>query len=76
MMIVIIIGMIRKYGWHIGDKIPLISSTLQTNGSGTWTFDIVGMYTLHGSEAGIWVLANYDYIDEARERSTAPQAHG
>jgi ABC-type lipoprotein release transport system permease subunit len=28
----------RKYGWHIGDQIPITSSTLQTNGSATWTF--------------------------------------
>jgi putative ABC transport system permease protein len=55
----------RKYGWHIGDRIPLISNTLQANGSGTWTFDIVGMYTLHSDEEAMWVLANYDYIDAA-----------
>ena len=37
----------KKYGWRIGDRIPLTSSTLQENGSGTWTFDIVGTFTAH-----------------------------
>jgi len=47
----------RKYGWHIGDRIPLTSSTLQTNGSATWTFDIVGMATLSLRDEGVYVFA-------------------
>jgi len=65
----------RKYGWHIGDKIPLTSSTLQTNGSGTWTFDIVGLVTFHDTEEGSWVFANYDYIDEARALDRGTVGH-
>jgi putative ABC transport system permease protein len=65
----------KKYGWHIGDKIPLISSTLQANGSGTWTFDIVGMFTSHSDEAAMWVLANYGYIDEARAAGSGTVSH-
>jgi putative ABC transport system permease protein len=57
----------RKYGWHIGDKIPLISNTPQSSGSETWTFDIVGMVTFHNRfDEASWVFANYYYIDEAR----------
>lgn len=56
----------QKYGWHIGDKIPLTSSTLQTNGSPTWTFDVVGMVTFRNRDEANWVFANYYYIDEAR----------
>jgi putative ABC transport system permease protein len=65
----------RKYGWHLGDEIPLISSTPRANGSSTWTFDIVGMYTLHSGEAGMWVLANYDYTDEARALHKGTVSH-
>jgi putative ABC transport system permease protein len=65
----------RKYGWHIGDKIPLTSSTLQTNGSATWTFDIVGMATLNLSDEGVYVFANYDYIDEARALDKGTVGH-
>ncbi len=56
----------RKYGWHIGDRIPLASNTVQIDGSGTWTFQIVGTFADHEpGEAGI-IVANYGYLDEAR----------
>jgi putative ABC transport system permease protein len=56
----------KKYGWHIGDRIPLTSATLQTNGSGTWTFQIVGMVSDHEPGEGGLIVINYDYLDEAR----------
>jgi putative ABC transport system permease protein len=56
----------KKYGWHIGDKIPLTTSTVQTNGSTTWTFEIVGMFSDHESGENSLVVGNYDYLDEAR----------
>jgi putative ABC transport system permease protein len=65
----------RKYGWHVGDKIPLASSTLQTNGSATWTFDIVGMVTFNYRDKGIYVFANYYYIDEARALDKGTVGH-
>jgi putative ABC transport system permease protein len=65
----------RKYGWHIGDKVPLTSSTLQTNGSATWTFDIVGMVTFNNRDHGIYVFANYYYIDEARALNKGTVGH-
>ena len=56
----------KKYGWHIGDRIPLTSNTLQTNGSGTWSFEIVGTVTDHEpGETGL-IVGNYDYLNEAR----------
>jgi putative ABC transport system permease protein len=56
----------KKYGWHVGDRISLVSSTLQTNGSGTWVFDIVGMFSAHEISQGGYIVANYTYLDEAR----------
>lgn len=56
----------KKYGWRIGDRIPLTSNTLKTDGSGTWTFQIVGTFTDHEpGEAGL-IVVNYTYLDEAR----------
>lgn len=65
----------KKYGWHIGDKIPLTSNTLQTNGSATWTFNIVGMFTDHERGEGSLVVANYYYVDEARAFDKGTVAH-
>ena len=67
--------MTRKYGWHIGDKIPLISSTLQAGGSATWTFDVVGTVTFNNRDQGLFVFANYHYIDEARALDKGTVGH-
>ena len=56
----------KKYGWRIGDRIPLTSTTLQSNGSGTWVFDIVGTFTAHEIGQGGYIVGNYAYLDEAR----------
>ncbi len=54
----------RKYGWRIGDRIPITSTTLQNDGSGTWMFDIVGFAT-PGAKRSTNIFANYDYLDTA-----------
>ena len=36
----------QKYGWKIGQRIPLQSDVLQKNRSTTWTFEIVGLLEL------------------------------
>jgi putative ABC transport system permease protein len=65
----------KKYGWHIGDKIPLTSTTLQANGSATWTFDIVGTVTFRDRDQGIYVFANFYYIDAARASNKGTVSH-
>jgi putative ABC transport system permease protein len=57
----------KKYGWHVGDRIPLTSTTLRNNDNGDWTFDIVGAFTAHELGAGGYIVANYTYLDEARK---------
>jgi putative ABC transport system permease protein len=57
----------EKYGWKIGDRIPLISRTPQKNGSPNWTFDVVGTFTDSDVGGGRYIiLINYPYYDEAR----------
>jgi len=56
----------KKYGWHVGDRIPLSSNVQQSDGSATWVFDVVGMFTAHEIGAGGYIVANYSYLDEAR----------
>ena len=60
----------ERFHWKIGDKVP-IQSTIwsQTDGSRTWTFDIVGIYD--GKDKNIDttpLIFRYDYFDEARQR--------
>jgi putative ABC transport system permease protein len=57
----------KKYGWKIGDHIPLKSNTLQTNGSGDWAFDVVGTFTDSDVGGGRYIiLINFPYYDGAR----------
>jgi putative ABC transport system permease protein len=57
----------EKYGWKIGDRIPLMTATMKTDRSTDWTYDVVGTYTDSDIAGGSDViLVNYDYFDEAR----------
>jgi putative ABC transport system permease protein len=57
----------RKYGWKIGDRIPLMTEVPQQDGSTVWTFDMVGTFTDSDISGGnINTLVNYDYWNEAR----------
>ena len=58
-----------KYGWKIGDRIPLNSTTQQMNGSTDWTFNVVGIF--HSAEISDqgsrnFILVHYSYVDDAR----------
>jgi putative ABC transport system permease protein len=55
----------RKYGWKVGDRIPLNSSTLRRDGTGNWAFDVVGTFTSHEPGGG-FIVGNYTYLDEGR----------
>ncbi|MDE2306675.1 MAG: ABC transporter permease [Xanthomonadaceae bacterium] len=59
----------RRFGWKVGDKIPLQSTIFpQKNGDKTWQFDIVGVYTVaKGSANGLdqSFLLHWKYFDEA-----------
>jgi putative ABC transport system permease protein len=60
-----------KYGWKIGDKVPIASNIFpQQDGSKAWTFDLVGIYDGKDEEwqrqtNGGWI--NFAYFDEANQ---------
>ncbi len=61
----------RKFGWHVGDKIPLEATIFpRKDGSNTWTFDLVGIFRVadpkeRARETALYF--NWDYFDEARQ---------
>jgi putative ABC transport system permease protein len=65
------VALMRKFGWKIGDKVPLHSTIwTQRNGSLDWTFDLVGSYdvkdpTEAGQQASTF-LFHYEAFDEGR----------
>jgi putative ABC transport system permease protein len=60
-----------KYGWKIGDKVPIASNIFpQQDGSKSWTFDLVGIFDGKDEEwqrqtNGGWI--NFAYFDEANQ---------
>jgi len=61
----------EKYGWKIGDKVPIASNIFpQKDGSKAWAFDLVGIYDGKDEEwqrqtnVG-WI--NFAYFDEANQ---------
>ena len=62
------LGFEKKYGWKIGDRIPLNSTTLQSDGSTDWAFDIVGTFVDREiGSTGNFIVVNNSYFDEARK---------
>ncbi|WP_428309921.1 ABC transporter permease [Hydrocarboniphaga sp.] len=59
----------KKYGWKIGDRVPLHSTiwTRKADGQSDWTFDVVGIYDFTGDPRQTdGAIFNYSYFDEAR----------
>lgn len=57
----------KRFGWKIGDRVPLVSSIWPRKESDVWEFDIVGIYTgtrKSADKTGFYF--RYDYFDEAR----------
>jgi putative ABC transport system permease protein len=65
-------ALMKKFGWKIGDKVPLHSTiwTRKSDGSLDWTFDIVGSFSVKdptqaGAQASS-LLFHYELFDEGR----------
>jgi putative ABC transport system permease protein len=60
--------LMEKFGWKLGDRIPLNSMiwTNKSTGNTTWDLDIVGVYTTDEGLPADDLYIRYDYFDEAR----------
>jgi putative ABC transport system permease protein len=66
----------QKYGWKIGDHIPLVTQMVNKDRSMTWAFDLVGTFTDSDFTPGRYkILVNYDYYDQARLSNTGTVNH-
>jgi putative ABC transport system permease protein len=66
------VALMKKFGWKVGDKIPLHSTiwTQKPGGSLDWTFDIVGTFdakdATQAQQQASTVLFHYETFDEGR----------
>jgi putative ABC transport system permease protein len=60
--------LMNKFGWKVGDKLPLHSTiwTRSQDGSLNWTFDIVGTISSTDSSQDSTALFHFEYFDEGR----------
>jgi putative ABC transport system permease protein len=58
----------EKYGWQIGDRVPIQGTIFRRTEGSTWEFTIRGIY--EGDKPGVdetLFVFHYDYFDEARQ---------
>ena len=61
-------GMLDRFGWRIGDKIPIEADIWpMRDGNRLWEFDLVGSYAWKDDNGQAMMLFHYDYFDEARQ---------
>ncbi len=58
----------ERFGWQIGDRIPLQATIWQQPGGGAWEFTIEGIYDagVQGTDVS-QMFFHYDYLNEGRE---------
>lgn len=63
---VVSVALARDYGWKVGDIVPITSATATASGSGTWSFQILGVADDTDFADFRFMVGNYDYFDKAR----------
>ncbi len=59
----------ERFGWKVGDRVPIIPDIWPRKGGGPWEFEVVGVYQAKAEGADTTqFLMRYDYFDEARSR--------
>jgi putative ABC transport system permease protein len=59
--------LVQRYGWKVGERIPIQSPLGRRDGSNVWTFDIVGTFTQPDNpDQANYLIANYAYLNEGR----------
>ncbi|MCO5171288.1 MAG: ABC transporter permease [Planctomycetes bacterium] len=62
----------RRYGWKVGDKVPIKPTIFQRTDGGAWEFEVVGVYRSKASNVDDATLFfQHDYLREALEQRAA-----
>lgn len=62
------IGTMHKYGWKVGQRVTLQSSLKRSDGTGNWTFDILGTWRDtedENADDAQLLITNYRYVNES-----------
>lgn len=62
----------RRYGWKVGDRVPIKPTIFQRADGGAWEFEVVGIYRSRTSNVDDATLFfQHDYLREALEQGAA-----
>jgi putative ABC transport system permease protein len=62
------VDLAKRFGWKIGDRIPITGTIWQPKQGQVWEFNIVGMYEGEPSVDKTQFFFRYDYLDENRRQ--------
>jgi len=62
------VDLAKRFGWKIGDRIPIVGTIWQPKQGQVWDFNIVGMYDGDSGVDKTQFFFRYDYLDENRAR--------
>ena len=60
----------KRFGWKIGDRIPIQGTIWQPKQGQVWDFNIVGIYDGESGVDKTQLFFRYDYLDENRRQGT------
>ncbi len=61
-------GLVTRFGWKIGDRIPIQGTIWRPRDGNTWEFIVEGVYTQKEGIDPSQMFLRYDYLDEARQQ--------
>jgi putative ABC transport system permease protein len=60
------VDLAERFGWKIGDRIPLTGTIWQPKAGGAWEFNVAGIYDGGDGVDKTQFFFRYDYLDEMR----------
>jgi len=60
------VDLAKRFGWKVGDRIPIVGTIWQPKQGQVWDFNIVGMYDGDAGVDKTQLFFRYDYLDENR----------
>jgi putative ABC transport system permease protein len=62
------VDLARRFGWKVGDRIPIVGTIWQPKQGQVWEFNVIGLYEGDPGVDKTQLFFRYDYLDENRRQ--------
>jgi len=62
------VDLARRFGWKVGDRVPIVGTIWQPKQGQVWDFNIAGIYDGDAGVDKTQLFFRYDYLDENRRQ--------